>query len=36
MRRESSEWSSSTMAIDALCSSCELLRACAMMASENA
>src|SRR5262249_9756661 len=36
MRRDSSERSSSTMAIDALCTSCELLCACAIMASENA
>ena len=28
IRRESSDWSSSTMAIEALCNSCELLRAC--------
>ena len=31
MRRDSSEWSSSTMAIEALCSSCELLCAWAMI-----
>ena len=36
MRRESSELSSSTNAIEALCSSWELLRACMMTASENA
>ena len=36
MRRDSSEWSSSTMAIEALCNSCELLPAWAMMAIENA
>jgi hypothetical protein len=32
--RESSERSSSTMAIEALCSSCELLRACITTAKE--
>ena len=34
IRRESSELSSSAIAIEALCSSCELLRACTITASE--
>jgi hypothetical protein len=36
MRRESWEWSSSTIAIEALYTSCELLSAWAITASENA
>ena len=36
MRRDRTELSSSTIAIEALCNSCELLRACMMIANEKA